>query len=191
MAPLTETHHMTHDPGSPDTLISLLDHERANLLAQFERVPVSRRAEQPSENAWSAVEIAEHVARVEKSVARLLATMATVELTATQAELADAQMTPGKIAAVRTRDAKLSAPERTHPTGALTPAMVMEQLAASHAGLRTAFIASADAVLDGVVHPHPFIGPLTLRAWVALVAHHDARHAQQMADVADHWLAAN
>lgn len=182
---------MSHDPGSPDALISLLDQERANLVSQFERVPVSRRADPPSENVWSAVEIAEHVARVEKGVARLLVTLATVPLTATPEELADAQMTAGKIAAVRTRDAKLTAPERTHPTGALAPAMVMEQLTASHAGLRAAFTAATDAVLDGTVYPHPFIGPLTLRAWVALVAHHDARHAQQMADVADHWLAAN
>jgi len=172
-------------------MLSLLDGESTNFLVQFERVPAARRADRPSESAWSAVEISEHVSRVVAGVAKLLVIRASAPLTATPDELADAQMTPGKIAAVRTRDAKLSAPERTHPTGALTPAMVMDQLAAARAGLRAAFTAADDAVLDGAVHPHPFIGPLTLRAWVALVAHHDARHAQQMAEVADHWLAAN
>ena len=154
-------------------------------------MPAAHRADRPGAAAWSAVEIAEHVARVEAGVARLLLTRATAPLTASPAELADAQMTAEKIAVVRTRDVKLSAPERTHPTGRLAPGMVIEQLAAARDGLRETFSTAADAVLDGAVHPHPFIGPLTLRAWVALVAHHDARHAQQMAEVADHWLAAH
>ena len=182
---------MSNDIQASHALFSLLDRERANFLAQFERVPVARRADRPGADAWSAVEIAEHVARVEAGVARLLTSRATVPLTATPAELADAQLTAAKIATVRTRDVKLSAPERTHPTGTLAPGMAIAQLAAAHDGLRETFGATADAVLDGAVHPHPFIGLLTLRAWVALVAHHDARHAQQLSEVADHWLAAH
>jgi uncharacterized damage-inducible protein DinB len=181
---------MMQDTGSSDALFVLLDGERANLIAQFERVPAARRTERPGEGAWSAVEIAEHVARVEVGVARMLASRATMPLTATPGEVAEAQLTPGKIAAVRVRDKHWSAPDRTLPTGTLTPGMVMEQLAGAHAGLRAAFVATDNAVLDGAIIPHPFIGPLTLRAWVELVAHHDARHAAQMAEVADRWLGA-
>ena len=111
-------------------------------------------------------------------------------LTATPGEIAAAQMTPERIAAVRVRSAKLAAPERVLPTGTLTPEQAMDQLAASRTALRAAFLAAPPAVLDGSLAPHPFIGPLTLRAWVELIAHHDARHADQVADVADRWAGA-
>lgn len=182
---------MNDDTGAAGALVALLDHERANLMAQFERVPVARRTERPGEGEWSAVEIVEHVARVEAGVAKMIAKGGEMPLTATATEMAVARMTPERIAAVRTRGVKLSAPERVRPAGALTSGMVMEQLAGAQAGLRAAFAAADPAVLDGVVFPHPFIGPLTLRAWAVLVAHHDARHAEQMIEVADHWLAAN
>ena len=186
-----ETRDMNDDTCSPQALLALLDHERANLMAQFERVPVARRAVRPSAGAWSAVEIVEHVARVEAGVAKMIAKGGEMPRTATVAEVADAQMTAGRIAAVRERGVKLSAPDRVQPTGTLTPTMVMEQIAGARAGLRSAFAAADPAVLDGIMFPHPFIGPLTVRAWVELVAHHDARHAAQLTDVADHWLAAN
>jgi len=186
-----EARDMNIDTRSPDALLALLDDERANLLAQFGRVPVARRAERPDEGAWSALEIVEHVARVEAGVVKMIAKGGEMPRTATATELAGAQMTEGRIAAVRTRGVKLSAPDRVRPTGTLTPGMVMEQIAGARAGLRAAFAAADPAALDGIMFPHPFIGPLTLRAWVVLVAHHDARHAAQMTDVADHWLAAN
>ena len=182
---------MNDDTRSSQALLVLLDHERANLMAQFERVPVARRAVRASEGAWSAVEIVEHVARVEAGVVKMIAKGGEMPRTATAAEIASAQMTPERIAAVRGRDVKLSAPERVHPTGTLSRGMAIDHLAAARAGLRAAVDAADPAVLDGILFPHPFIGPLTLRAWVALVAHHDARHAEQLAEVADHLFAAN
>jgi hypothetical protein len=38
--------------------------------------------------------------------------------------------------------------------------------------------------LDRVTHPHPVFGLLTLRSWVAFSADHEARHSDQIADVA-------
>jgi hypothetical protein len=35
---------------------------------------------------------------------------------------------------------------------------------------------------------HQTVGRLTLRSWVELVAHHEARHAEQVAGIAA-WLA--
>ncbi|MCX5762461.1 MAG: DinB family protein [Gemmatimonadetes bacterium] len=180
---------MTHDPRSSDAVFALLDHERANLFAQFERVPPARRAERPGEGAWSAAEIAEHVARVEMGVAKSIVKGGEMPRTATAEELDAAQMTPRKIAAVRDRSTKVEAPERVRPTGTPSADAVPEQLRATRVAMLGAFRGADAAVLDGITFPHPFLGPLTLRAWVVLVAHHDARHAAQMADVADHWLA--
>ncbi len=180
---------MTATSMPADAVVALLDAERANLLAQVERVPAAHRGARVAEGQWSAAEIVEHVARVEGWVAWTIGKRAGEGRTATAAEIAEGQLTPARAAAVRVRGAKLEAPERVRPTGALTPDEAMTQLAASGAALRLAFRSADSAVLDGAMAPHPFLGPLTMRAWVELIAHHDARHAAQVADVADHWLA--
>jgi hypothetical protein len=69
------------------------------------------------------------------------------------------------------------------PAAGLTPDDALAQLHASRAAVLEAFTAADPAVLDGIIVPHPFIGPLTLRAWVELVAHHDARHAEQISEL--------
>ena len=81
---------------------------------------------------------------------------------------------------MRERTTKVEAPERVRPAAGLTPDDALAQLHASRAAVLEAFTAADPAVLDGVIVPHPFIGPLTLRAWMELIAHHDARHADQM-----------
>ena len=176
--------------SAAEPVTDLLARERDNLLATFTRVPEAHRAVRPSAGAWSALEILEHCARVEGGVAKLLAMRADQPLTATAEEASAGTLTEGKVRAVRTRAEKLAAPERVQPTGTLSVDAVMQQAAASRAALLGAYAATPDAVLDGAVHPHPFIGPLTLRAWVQLIAHHDARHAEQMGEVAGHWASA-
>jgi len=176
--------------SAAEPVTDLLARERERLLATFARVPDAHRSARPADGAWSAVEILEHCARVEGGVARLLALRADQPLTATADEAAAGALTERKVRAVRTRDEKLAAPDRVQPTGTLTADAVVQQAAASRAALLGAYAATPDAVLDGAVHLHPFIGPLTLRAWVQLIAHHDARHAEQMGEVADHWVSA-
>jgi hypothetical protein len=171
-------------------LLALLDSERTNLIAQVERVPAARRTERPAEGQWSAAEIVEHVARVEGGIARAIVARAAAPLTASAEEIAAAQLTPEIIAAVRTRESKLQAPERVQPTGMLSGDDAFVQLANSRAALRAAFVDADPAVLDGALVPHPYFGPLTLRAWVELIAYHDARHAQQAAECAAHWATA-
>jgi uncharacterized damage-inducible protein DinB len=173
--------------SAAEPVTDLLARERDNLLAMFLRVPEAHRTTRPSAGAWSAMEILEHCARVEGGVAKLLALRAAEPLTATAEEAAAGALTEEKVQLVRTRAEKLAAPERVQPTGTLSVDAVMRQAAASRAALLGAYAATPGAVLDGAVHPHPFIGPLTLRAWVHLIAHHDARHAGQMGEVADHW----
>ncbi len=176
--------------SAAEPVTELLARERNNLMATFARIPEAHRTARPSDGAWSALEIVEHCARVEGGVAKLLILRAAEPLTATAEEAAAGALTEAKVRLVRTRTEKLAAPERVQPTGTLSVNAVMQQAAASRRALLGAYAATPDAVLDGAVHPHPFIGPLTLRAWVQLIAHHDARHALQMGEVADHWASA-
>ena len=176
--------------SAAEPVTGLLVRERHNLLATLARVPEAHRTARPAAGAWSATEILEHCARVEGGVAKLLAMRAAQPLTATAEEVAAGALTEQKVRAVRIRDQKLAAPDRVQPTGTLTEDAAVQQAAASRAALLEAFANTPDAVLDGAVHPHPYIGQLTLRAWVQLIAHHDARHAEQMSEVAAHWESA-
>jgi len=171
---------MTQPTASVASLLALLHYERANLLTQFESTPEALRVASTGESGWSAAQIIEHCARVEGGVARMIAKGAEMPRTATVDELQAAVLTERTIGWVRERSTKVEAPERVRPTGTLDADAALAQLQASRAALLEAFATADNAVLDGVTFPHPFIGPLTLRSWVELTAHHDARHAAQM-----------
>jgi len=178
---------MTQPTTSAAMLLALLHYERANLLTQFESIPEALRVVSSgngeSESGWSAAQIIEHCARVEGNVARMIAKGPEMPRTATDDELQAAVLTERTIGWVRERTTKVEAPERVRPTGTLNADASMAQLQASRAALLEAFATADNAVLDGVAFPHPFLGPLTLRSWVELTAHHDARHAAQMAEL--------
>ena len=176
---------MTPPTTSVPALLALLQYEREQLLARYASIPLDRRAwsegDGEGEGGWSAAQIIEHCARVEGGVARMIAKGAELPRTATAEELQASLLTERTIGWVRDRVTKVEAPERVHPTGTLDADAALAQLHAARAALLGAFTAADAEVLDGIVFPHPFLGPLTLRSWTELVAHHDARHAQQMA----------
>lgn len=174
---------MTPPTDSVPALLALLKVEREQLLAQFAAIPVEQRARSDGAGGWSAAQIVEHVARVEGNVARMIAKGAERPLTTTSDEQQAGLLTATRIRWVRDRTTKVEAPERVRPSEGLSPDEALAQLHASRAAILEAFTAADPAVLDGLIVPHPFIGPLTLRAWVELVAHHDARHAEQLSEL--------
>jgi len=173
---------MTQPTDSVPALLALLTVEREQLLAQFAAIPVEQRTRPDREGGWSAAQIVEHVARVEGNVARMIVKGAERPHAATPDEQQAGLLSATRIRQVRDRTTKVEAPERVRPAEGLTPDEALAQLHASRAAVLEAFTAADPAVLDGILFPHPFIGPLTLRAWVELVAHHDARHAEQMSE---------
>lgn len=174
---------MTASRPDADPLLALLDRERARLLAEVARVPRSRQGESITAGRWSVAEIVEHVARVERGVVRMLeagraGTLRPAATTPLGAPLPDAV-----VAGLRDRTTPLEAPERVRPTGATTLEDALEGLGQARGALLDAYRATADEVLDGAAYPHPYFGPLTLRGWVEMSAHHDARHAAQVAEL--------
>ena len=175
-------------PADNGALLALLERERAAFLAQVARVPVARQAQRPSPAQWSVVEIVEHVSRVDIGVGKLIALRSAQPLLVPPEERVAAQLSAERIGWIRNRAQRVVAPDRVLPTGALSIEAALAQLESARAALIAAFLEADDVVLDGAVHPHPFIGPVTLRGWVELAAHHDARHGEQVAEVAD-WAA--
>ena len=169
--------------GATDTIIQRLDTDRAALLAIANSIPAERCTERPRPECWSIAEVLEHVANVDTGVARMIARGATQPLTATAAELEAARLSQERASWVRNRETRVQAPERVRPTGRLTMEQALGRLAEGREGLKQAYLAADPAVLDGAVFPHPILGSITVRGWVELTAHHDARHAKQIAEI--------
>jgi uncharacterized damage-inducible protein DinB len=165
-----------------DTL-TLLDLERAALMSNVARVPEHDRSRRPAPDAWSVSEVLEHLATVERGIAKLLA------LRGRETPGADAPpavpLDEARIAALRGRERRTEAPERVRPTGTVSCADALRALGETRDALRKAVVDATPAALDGCTHTHPVLGTLTLRDWVHFIAHHEARHAAQVAEIAD------
>jgi hypothetical protein len=127
-------------------------------------------------------EVVEHLARVERGIAKLIGLRGREQPTAGQA--AAVPLDAARIARVRSRRERIEAPERIRPSGTVTPDDALRALEQARVTLREAVIAADSASLDGCTHAHAVLGVLTLRDWVRFVAHHEARHASQVAAIA-------
>jgi hypothetical protein len=165
-----------------DTL-TLLDSERAALLANVQRIAEQDRARRPAPDRWSAAEVLEHLAVVERGIAKLLTVRG--RETPTPDAVPAAGLSDDRIAALRGRDKRIEAPERVRPTGTVDFAGALHALEETRASLRKALVDADPKSLDGCTHTHPVLGTLTLRDWANFVAHHEARHAAQVAEIAD------
>ena len=175
---------MTADTSSTP-LLDLLAAERAALVAAVERVPEAERSRRPAPDRWSIAEVIEHLARVVGGVAKLLAMRGRESPPALdEAARAAVQLDAARIARLRNRAERIEAPPRIHPTGTVSVSDAMLALEASRAALIAAFTAADPASLDTVSHAHAVLGTLSLRGWVAFVAHHEARHAEQISEIA-------
>ena len=173
----------------PTAQLELLDTERRALLAAVERVAAADRDRRPAPDTWSVAEILEHLATVERSVARLIATRGREPLP-DDAE-PPVPLDDARIARLRSRQRRIDVPDRMRPSGTLTAAAAMQALDASRSALLDA-VKNADPVaLDRRSYVHGVIGRIVLRDWIAFVAHHEARHAQQIHEIADLPRAAN
>ncbi len=172
--------------------IAHVDQTRAALLAVLETLPPELREARPSEEAWSAAEILEHLARVEKGIAKLVAVKAG-ELAAIGAVNDPAEawnpIDPARFAPVVDPSARLEAPERVRPAGELSADAAQRALRETRALLLAELERAAGLPLASIVHPHPFIGPLDLHEWVWFIGAHEQRHTAQLRALAAHFAA--
>jgi hypothetical protein len=165
-------------------LPALAERERAALLAAYERIPASRRPVPAPNGGWSAAEIIEHCAVVEGGIARLIAKKGVAgPVETTPEQQAEARMTAAKIALLRDRSNALEAPERVRPTGTVDAVTALAQITQTREQLMAAIHGADPVQFDAAIAPHPFVGMLSLRAWVEMIAHHDARHTAQMLEL--------
>jgi hypothetical protein len=166
----------------PTAQLALLDAERTALLAAVERVAAPDRDRRPSPGSWSVAEILEHLATVEQSVAKLIATRGR-EPVPEHGEPA-VPLDEARVARLRGRTRRIDVPDRMRPTGTMNAAAAVQALSASRAALLDA-VGHADPVaLAQRSYVHAIVGRIVLRDWIAFVAHHEARHAEQIDEIA-------
>ena len=163
-------------------LLDYLDAQRTRVLAAASVLPLDRWAARPASDRWSVAEVAWHLHRVEKGIARLIAKRvaearalghpAEAETTSVLGTLDDRH--------VMDRNRRIQAPTHVAPNDVPDPATVQRQLDESRAMLRSA-VAEADGLaLGGITHPHPALGDIDLYQWILFVGQHEARHVEQI-----------
>jgi hypothetical protein len=164
-----------------------VDAQRSALLAAAAALPRDRWTEHPAPGRWSVAELFEHLYKVEHGCARVIAKAVTEARAAGHPAETATDSVLGVLDQYRFRDRtqKREVPERVAPTGAWTGQQALEQLAASRAELHEA-IRAADGLALGSIHQtHARLGEIDLYQWILFVAEHEARHAQQAAEIAE------
>jgi uncharacterized damage-inducible protein DinB len=167
-------------------VFSRLDRARAALGAAVERVPPPLRQQRPAPDRWSAAEVIEHISLVERLFGgRVTEAILAARTTGAAAEAGDRLPLPE---AIETRMAdrvnKRTAVEAAQPTGTLDAAAAWAALESGHERLRQALAVAEDVALGQVMLTHPFFGTMSVYQFVELMAAHEMRHAEQIAEIA-------
>lgn len=174
-------------------LTERLAQRRSALLDAASAVPTDSWQTRPGEGRWSVSEIFEHLHRVERSAAAVLAK----RIAKAHAEGHPAETESGSVLGTMDRfrvselDRKLVAPELAVPTENLGRETAERRLAESRAALLAAIENGDGLALGTIRHTHLRFGELDLYQWILFVGEHEARHTAQLRDVARQLVAAS
>jgi hypothetical protein len=168
-----------------EELLAYLEVRRTALREAVDAVPVARRGERPEPGRWSVAEVLEHLALVEGRFKTVLAgTLADAKARGLAAER-DTSPIVGtyNVAPMLDRSSKREAPDVVLPTGAdwQTAWTMLEDTRRSFLDV---FLAGDGLALGDVVYTHPRLGSQNLYQWGVLMGGHEARHTEQVHEIA-------
>jgi hypothetical protein len=165
-----------------------LDRSRAGLQDAVNAVPHALRDQALGSGRWSIAGVVEHIALLDERFTGIISTrIAEARATDPGQELEEleepALLPPNIETMLADRTERRQAPEPLHPTG-----MAYEAAWERAEAMRTAFrdlLSSANGVpLSRVIHQHPRFGELSAYQWAGFLAAHEARHAEQIREIA-------
>ena len=165
-------------------LLTFFDSHRAMLRSAFDAVPIERRNQPPEPGRWSAASVVEHLAIVEGRMAGILSNRIREERDAgLSSETSSEPVLPGlDVTRISDRSTRVQAPDFAVPTG-IDSAAAWTQLEKSTAALRDMLLSGDGLALDKVIQPHSRLGPMSVYHWIAFLAAHEARHAEQIREM--------
>ena len=167
-------------------VLTVLDDTRDSLTKVIASIPSEKHNVRPSDDRWSVAEVVEHLGLVETRIVKLISEKLDA---ARQAGLsAETEATPVApmldVAGIVSRSNPLIASEPSQPRAGLTTEDGLKVLTERRAVLRQAVTAADGLALGSVEAPHPRIGTLNLYQWLLFLAGHEARHTDQIREVA-------
>ncbi|HKR02919.1 MAG TPA: DinB family protein [Pyrinomonadaceae bacterium] len=161
-----------------------IDATRERLSQRVEGLSEEQALARPGADAWTVKEIMEHLAIIEN---RLLSMMKMMLAKVEGAAAAAGGGGPVKMKPFtldhhieRSLREKYNAPEAVRPSGTVSLADSLANLARSREELRSLRPRIEATSLSVATYPHPAFGPLDFYEWLAFVGHHEARHLRQI-----------
>jgi hypothetical protein len=168
-----------------DELIEHLDDNRRVLRAAIDAVPAADRGRRPSPDRWSVAEVVEHLAIVE---ARVTARLAEGLDAAPPAELpqghAAQPVDRSLLNRVGNRTSRFKTGASSEPQGGIDTEAAWAAATSSRDAFRGLLERSDGRDVGGIVFPHPAFGPLSFYQWAVFLSGPDARHADQIREIA-------
>jgi len=168
-------------------LLDYLEAQRNRVRGAADRLPRDRWAVRPSPDRWSVAEVYWHLQRVERGVAKLIAKRSEEARATGHPEESSTTSVIGLLdgRGLEDRTLPLVAPSQVSPPEPVDPMEVERQLEESRAMLHDAIRHADGLALGSITHVHPVLGEINLYQWILFVGKHEARHAGQIAEVAD------
>ena len=172
-------------------VLATLDASRQALRDSMAAIPPAVRTARPAPDRWSPVDIVEHLSLVESRFSAVVGGKIADALNAgLEPEQLAREPLPEKIRTMLgDRTGKRTAPEAAVPSGTMNEQAAWTAADKARAGFRAAVLSADGLGLSGVVHEHPFFGPLNVYQWVELIAAHEMRHVAQVRETAAQLLA--
>jgi hypothetical protein len=167
-------------------LLDFMDGQYAAFRAAVDAVPAGDRERQPADEAWSVAQVVDHVSKVERMAAHLVER----ELSAARERGLGAETETGSVVRpdhldrLTNRTVRFRTPEAATPAADARFAEASAALEAAHQRVRQVFADADGLALETAHAPHPRLGQLTLYEWGVAVGGHEARHTEQIREIA-------
>ena len=172
-------------------VLATLDASRQALRESVAASPPAARTARPGPDRWSPVDIIEHLSLVEARFSAVVGGKIADAMNAGLGTEREArEPLPERIRTVLAdRTGRRTAPEAAIPSGEMDEHAAWAAADNARAGFRAAVLSADGRALSGVIHQHPFFGPLNVYQWVELIAAHEMRHVAQVREAAAQLLA--
>jgi len=170
--------------------LAALDASRLALREAMASLPADLRTERPGPDRWSPVEIVEHLSLVETRFSAVVGGKIAEARAGLDPESEPRTPLPEKIRSMLAdRTGKRTAPEAAVPSGSLSESAAWAAAGKAREAFRDSLLSADGLALSGVIHDHPFFGPLNVYQWVELIAAHEMRHVEQVREAAAQLMA--
>lgn len=146
---------------------------RHTILKKVEPFDDQALNEKPSENEWSAMQILDHLHKMEEAIT------AGVAKTAEKNQRKKAMKKPIQVSVIR--KLKVDAPNHTVPEDRFfTLEEMKEKLNTSRNRLYEVYTHTDEETLENNSMPHPVFGDVPLVQWFPFIGYHEKRHLAQL-----------